>query len=620
MLQRLSLIFKLLVCTMLVFFLQKPLFMLYNSNVDETISSGDYFSVMLHGIPLDLTVTGYTLIIPLIIITFSFFVHKEKLWKGLLIGYYVIISILLAIIFVGDAVMYNFWRFKLDSSVFLYTDKPGDALASVNTSFVVWRVIAMALFAAIYILLYAYILKRQKLDKPIHGATVFILVPIIAIIFLMIRGGVGEGTANVSNAYYSEKQFLNHSAVNPAFNFLYSLGKSQDFANEFHFFEKADCEKYIEGIYSTETINPDTILTKKRPNILLIIWEGCGAKLVGATGGEKDITPNMNALAREGVLFTHCYANSFRTDRGLVSIMSGWLGMPTASLMKIPEKCETLPALPKKLCDAGYRTEFWYGGDITFTNMNGYMLQAGVQHIISDKDFTREERSYSKWGVTDEILLDRVTKDITNRSLNPEYQNKPWFTSVLTLSSHEPWEVPVKLYSEIRRNSFAYTDMCLGRMIDRIKASDQWNDLLVIIIPDHGVLIDEGDLIYEPDIIHIPIVMTGGAVLGLQRFDQIMNQSDLAATLLGQLGINHDEFTFSRDVLSSTYTYPTAFHTFNNGMTFIDSTGTTTYDNNAGKIIDHVEQKVLDEGKSNSRREQKAKAILQTLYENIADR
>ena len=620
MLQRLSLIFKLLVCTMLVFFLQKPLFMLYNSNVDETISSGDYFSVMLHGIPLDLTVTGYTLIIPLIIITFSFFVHKEKLWKGLLIGYYVIISILLAIIFVGDAVMYNFWRFKLDSSVFLYTDKPGDALASVNTSFVVWRVIAMALFAAIYIFLYAYILKRQKLDKPIHGATVFILVPIIAIIFLMIRGGVGEGTANVSNAYYSEKQFLNHSAVNPAFNFLYSLGKSQDFANEFHFFEKADCEKYIEGIYSTETINPDTILTKKRPNILLIIWEGCGAKLVGATGGEKDITPNMNALAREGVLFTHCYANSFRTDRGLVSIMSGWLGMPTASLMKIPEKCETLPALPKKLCDAGYRTEFWYGGDITFTNMNGYMLQAGVQHIISDKDFTREERSYSKWGVTDEILLDRVTKDITNRSLNPEYQNKPWFTSVLTLSSHEPWEVPVKLYSEIRRNSFAYTDMCLGRMIDRIKASDQWNDLLVIIIPDHGVLIDEGDLIYEPDIIHIPIVMTGGAVLGLQRFDQIMNQSDLAATLLGQLGINHDEFTFSRDVLSSTYTYPTAFHTFNNGMTFIDSTGTTTYDNNAGKIIDHVEQKVLDEGKSNSRREQKAKAILQTLYENIADR
>ena len=586
---------------------------MYNSHIDDTISMGDYFSVMLHGIPLDLTVTGYTLIIPLIIIAISFFVHKEKLWKGLLTGYYVIISIILAIIFVGDAVMYDFWRFKLDSSVFLYTDKPGDAIASVSTSFVVWRVIAMVVFAVVYIFLYTYIIRRQDLKKPIHGATVFILVPILAVVFLMIRGGVGEGTANVSNAYYSEKQFLNHSAVNPAFNFIYSLGKSQDFANEFHFYGKADCEKYLEGIYNTETINPDTILTKKRPNILLIVWEGCGAKLVGATGGEKGVTPNLNVLAREGVLFTHCYANSFRTDRGLVSIMSGWLGMPTASLMKIPEKCETLPALPKKLSEAGYRTEFWYGGDITFTNMNGYMLQAGIQHIVSDKDFTREERSYSKWGVTDEILLDRLTKDITNRSLNPEYQNKPWFTSVLTLSSHEPWEVPVKLYSEIRRNSFAYTDMCLGRMIHRIKASDQWNDLLVIIIPDHGVLIDETDVISDPEIVHIPIVMTGGAALGLQHFDQIMNQSDLPATLLGQLGINHDEFTFSRDVLSSTYTYPTAFHTFNNGMTFIDSTGITTYDNNAGKII-------LDEGQSKSYREQKAKAILQTLYENVADR
>lgn len=613
MLTRLLLILKLMVCTMLFLIMQKPIFMLYNSHIDSTIGWKDYLEVMYHGIPLDLTVTGYTLVIPVLIVISSYFLDKPKVWRRSLICYYCIISILIASIFVGDCVMYDFWHFKLDSSIFLYTDKPGDAIASVSTSFLIIRIVAMLLFAAIYITAFVFIPKKQEFGKPYHYITSLINLPILAIIFLMIRGGVGAGTANVSNVYYSENQFLNHSAVNPTFSFLYSLGKSQDFANEFHFFEEKECGQLMKGIYHTESVNPDTLLTQKRPNILLIVWEGCGAKMVEAAGGEKGVTPNLNKLAREGVVFTNCYANSFRTDRGLVSIFSGWLGMPTASLMKIPEKCETLPALPKKLREVGYKTEFWYGGDITFTNMNGYMLQAGIQKTVSDKDFTREERSYSKWGVMDEVLLDKLTEDITHRSMNPKFQDSPWFTSVLTLSSHEPWEVPVKLHSEMRRNSFAYADQCIGKMIDRIKRSDQWNDLMIIILPDHGVVLDEGDDVSQSTIAHIPIVITGGAVIGLRHYDMIMNQADLPATILGQLGINHDEFTFSRDVLSRTYSYPTAFHSFNNGMTFIDSTGITTYDNNAEKTI-------YNKGQNPSLREKKAKATLQFLYKNVAER
>lgn len=598
---------------MLIFILQKPLFMFYNSHIDNSVTWNDYLNVIWHGIPLDLTVTGYTLIIPIIIIAVSFFTKHNIFISRILKGYYLILSILIAAIFIGDAVMYDFWRFKIDSSIFLYTDKPADAMASVSTSFIVWRCFAMLFFAALYFIVFYFLTNCKKLRLPIHGISVTSLIPVLTVMFLMIRGGVGEGTANVSNAYYCENQYLNHSAVNPVFNMIYSLGKSQDFANEFRFFSDTERNKHTEGIYHTNSTLSDTLLTKKRPNILLIIWEGCGAKIVEAAGGEKGVTPCLNKLAHEGTIFTNCYANSFRTDRGLVSIMSGWLGMPTASLMKIPEKCESLPSLPRKLRDEGYRTEFWYGGDITFTNMNGYMLQAGIQHIVSNKNFTLEERSFSKWGVADDILLEHVTNDIVNRSLNPDFKNHPWFTSVLTLSSHEPWQVPVRIHPEMRRNSFAYTDQCIGKMIDRIKMSDQWNNLLVIILPDHGVILDDGDTASDIDIAHIPIVLTGGALLGYRQYDMLMNQSDLAATLLGQLGIAHDEFTFSRDVLSADYIYPTAFHTFNNGMSFIDSTGITTYDNNAGKTI-------FSKGKNNAIREDKAKAILQTLYENIANR
>lgn len=598
---------------MFFFILQKPLFMLYNRHVDGDVGVKDYLEVMLNGLSLDMSVAGYVLVIPVLVVFLSLFFNKEKLFKRILVGYFCVISLLIATVFVGDAVLYDFWRFKIDSSIFLYTDKPGDAMASVSTAFVAWRAVAMTVITAIYIAVYYRIISRQKFDKNSHHTSMLVMLPVMAMVVLMIRGGIDEGTANVSKAYYSDKTFLNHSAVNATFSLIYSLGKTQDFANEFRFYDEKELDEYTSGIYHTESISPDTLLTRQRPNILLVIWEGCGAKIVEAAGGEKGVTPCLNKLAREGVVFTHCYANSFRTDRGLVSLMSGWLGMPTASLMKIPEKCENLPALPRSLQSAGYRTEFWYGGDISFTNMNGYMLQSGIQYTISGKDFTLTERNETKWGVRDEILLERLTKDIINRSLNPVYQDKPWFTSVLTLSSHEPWTVPVRLHSEMRRNSFAYTDMCVGKMIDKIKASDQWDNLLVVIIPDHGVILDEGDEASSVDIAHIPIVMTGGAVIGLHKYDMLMNQSDLAATLLGQMGIRHDDFTFSRDVLSTSYKYPTAFLTYNNGMTFIDSTGITTFDNDAQKIV-------FDEGKSTSRREQKAKAILQTLYENIANR
>lgn len=613
MLPRLSIILKLFFCTMFIFILQKPLFMLYNHTIDASISTIDYLEVMLHGVPLDLTTTGYLLILPLLLITISFFYNNPKQTKSLILIYCAIISILIAVIFVTDTVMYDFWRFKLDSSIFIYTDKPADAIASVSTSFLLIRLFAVIFFSIIYFLIYWWLLHEQEVSRPLHNILSLIMIPVFALVFLMIRGGVGEGTANVSNAYYSERQFLNHSAVNPCFSIFYSLGKTQDFANEFHFFDDADRTKYIQGIYHTKSTGTEKILTNNRPNILLIIWEGCGAKIVEAVGGEKGVTPCLNKIANEGIVFTNCYANSFRTDRGLVSILSGWLALPTASLMKIPEKCETLPALPRKLREVGYKTEFWYGGDITFTNMNGYMLQAGMQYVVSKDDFSIKERSFSKWGVADGVLLERVTADIEKRYLIPGQPIKPWFTSVLTLSSHEPWEVPTRTLDEMRRNSFAYTDKCIGTMIDRIKATQAWDNLLVIIMPDHGIPFDETDTTNDPRISHIPIVMTGGAIKERGRYDMIMNQSDFASTLLAQLGIPHDEFTFSRDVLSSSYTYPTAFHTTNEGMTFIDSTGVTTYDNNAQKTT-------RTEGKNNPLRELKAKAILQTLYENIANR
>jgi len=604
---RLYILLKLFLVMMLVFIIQKPLFMLYNHSIDSSVGVGDYLSVMWHGIPLDMTICGYVLVVPLLILTISMYVKMDiRKW---LCPYLIVIAALLGIIFIADTVMYGFWQFKLDTTVFLYTDKPADAMASVSTLFVITTFLTGFLFIAIYAVAFIGVLPKGVQVVHTNKWLGLVMLPVAGVLFLMIRGGVGEGTANVSSVYYSSNQYLNHSAVNPAFSMFYSLSHQQNFASEYQFYDDENkIDKLTSGLYNTESVDTEKLIKTDRPNIILLVWEGCGASFTGCLGAEGNTTPNLDQLAKEGVFFTNCYANSFRTDRGLVCINSGWLGLPSASLMKIPEKCEKLPGLARTLASEGYTTSFWYGGDISFTNMSGYLLQNGYQRLFSDKDFSKKE-STSKWGAPDDILLDRAIADIQSAK-------SPFFTSILTLSSHEPWEVPYSRINKEVENSFAYTDDCIGKFVNGLKAKGIWDNTLLIIVPDHGASAQEGRTLASEDVIHIPLVMTGGAIMESKVVDKIMNQSDIVATLLGQLGIDHSEFVFSRDVMSKSYTYPSAINCSRTNFTFCDSTGLSTYDLDASVIINNKEKK---EGDASSHRVEVGKAILQTLYRTVSN-
>ena len=127
-------------------------------------------------------------------------------------------------------------------------------------------------------------------------------------------------------------------------------------------------------------------------------------------GGQPNVAVNMDKFAKEGVLFSNFYGSSFRTDRGLASIISGYPYQPSTSIMKYPEKTDKLPSIPRSLKNAGYNLEYYYGGDADFTNMRSYLVSSGIEKIISDKDFPLSERT-GKWGAQDHVLFQRPMKD-----------------------------------------------------------------------------------------------------------------------------------------------------------------------------------------------------------------
>jgi phosphoglycerol transferase MdoB-like AlkP superfamily enzyme len=598
----------------LIFMLQKPLFMIYQGAVEKGTSVGDFFRVVWHGASLDATVAGYFTVIPLLTVLVSAFVRREVNLRRLLGWYLVLEACFLSLLFVVDTGLYTFWGFKLDAAIFVYLDSPKDALASVSAGYVMCGVLAWLLLSCATVWILWKVMPARL--KPIHSmgkrvGSVLLTLLMGGLLFVIVRGGVMESTANVGQVYFCNNQFLNHSAVNPVFSLLSSMGKSKDFASEFDFFDEAERESLMRGLYPAQSEMQDTLLRTRRPNILLVIIEGFGGAFVEPIGGLPNVTPRFNQLSKEGVFFTQCYANSFRTDRGVVCDLSGHLGLPTASIMKIPSKSRTLPSISQTLHKAGYATDFVYGGDINFTNMKGYLLSQGYERLTAETDFSLAEQTYSKWGVNDGVTADYVYEQIASRPANG---TQPWFTTYLTLSSHEPFEVPYHRLDDPIQNGFAYTDECLGTLVDKLKQSPQWDNLLVIMVPDHGFRYPQTAVDRGGEYSHIPMLWLGGALQGAKQINTLMNQADLAATLLGQMGLQHDDFRFSRDVTSRTYCHPFAFFTSADAMMYRDSTGVTGYDLRADRVT--YEEPV----NGSVERVRKAKAILQTAYDDLGQR
>ena len=328
-----------------------------------------------------------------------------------------------------------------------------------------------------------------------------------------------------------------------------SVAHAEDFARQYRFMSnEAAGRQFRQMVYTQTSPASHQSLLKAdvvKPDVYMIVLESFSSVLMKTLGGLPDVAVNLDRLSKEGVLFTRFYANSFRTDRGLVSILSGFPAQPTMSIMKYPRKTAKLPSIAAAMKQAGYGADYYYGGDADFTNMRSYLVNSGYEKIVSDVDFPVKER-LSKWGVPDHLVFARLLND-----LHGAKQAKPMLRVLQTSSSHEPFDVPYHRLSNKRLNAFAYTDDCVGKFVEQLKRIGRWDNSLIVLVPDHQGCYPEDISNTDFARYQIPLVMLGGAIERPCRIDRIGSQNDIAATLLAQLGINHDKFMFSKDMLDA---------------------------------------------------------------------
>lgn len=607
--KRVLFLFACFITFILVFALQKPVFMLYNHASGGGLSISDYLQVMVHGLQLDATVAGYLTVIPLLLTLLSVWIPGRYI-TFILKGYFFIVACIISLIFVVDIALYPYWGFRLDATPLFYLQSPSDALASAPASTLILQTLVFVVYTyGIFWALKRFVLPlmpEQYVKKMFSNSVQLVLLG--GILFIPIRGGVTTSTANVGMVYFSKNQFLNHSAINPCFSFLASLSKQQDFAAQYNYFNESQRSKIFKKL--TNQPQGDSIpelLTTKNPNIILILMESFSANAIEVLGGEAGVTPNINRLSKEGILFSNMYANSFRTDRGIVAVLNGYLAQPTTSIMKYPAKSQTLPSIAKSLQKKGYTSDMLYGGDINFTNMQSYFFSSGYSKVTADRDFPLKSR-LSKWGANDDITFAHLYQSMTDNS-----RKEPFFSTFLTLSSHEPFEVPYNRLKDPYLNSVAFTDSCLGDFIDKLKKLPLWNNTLIVLVSDHGFRYPASVKEHDPKRYHIPMLWLGGAIKEPRVIANYGNQADLAATLLYQLDLPHKEFTFSNNMVDSLQP-AYAFYSYNNGFGFIDTTGVSVYDCESEKPL------IIKPEAGNEIRLNNGKALLQTLYDDLGSR
>ena len=606
---RLLFLLKFYVLTVLLFIVAKVVFMLV-CHEGHVFTAADVWQVLRHGLSLDLSTALYFLIVPFLVAVASVWVSVPR-W--VLKVYYAIVAVAFALTFVADSSLYGFWGFKLDASCLQYLEQPEGITQSVSVGYLLLRLLFTVVLAVViymaFLLLPSSFLQSQKTTVPRKILKTVLYLLLMPLMVIGIRGGVNESTTNIGQVYFSQNQFLNHSAVNPVFSFLYSLSHQIDDRQQYDFFDEATRQELTADIFTTESILTDTLLLTQRPDIVVILMESAGEEFASAM-------PHLQQLKHEGINFSRCYANSWRTDRGTVCTLSGYPSFPTLSVMKMPEKSRTLPSIARTLQGEGYATCYLYGGDINFTNMRSYLIGTGWERLVSMDDFTLQERHSAQWGVRDDITFDRLYREIADcnpqRATSSPRQSRLFGYS--TLSSHEPWDVPATLIANDEKlNAFAYLDNCLGTFVDSLRYTSQWQNLLVVITADHGINYGAIDNTTPLQKHHIPMLWVGGAVKEPRTIDVLCNQTDLAATLLSQLGLPHADFRFSRDVLSATYTHPTATNNYSNAQWLIDSTGHVLYDFDA-------QQTTICVSADSAHLLSVSKAILQTTFTDLKER
>lgn len=539
-----------------VFFVGHFCFLFYHFDL---VKSEGFFSIVScfkHAFFLDLSASSAFFSLPLLFLLAGLFCKENnapKTIKHLSLFFLSCIAILQA----ADLFLYDEWQTKVNYKAMSYLfslNKLSEAFHTVSYS-IFLSVLLVAFFQVfiVYRVFRKWFFRIDYLEnKGLLNKMIFVLL-VPGLSFLALRGGWRPISINISDTYYSSNQALNDAAVNTAWNLAQSISENRFLLKEqpLQFYSKEEAKQIVDSLYAVRNKASQAILKTKRPNIVLVILESWNAEVMHSFGGQDSVTPCFDKLVKDGLSFQKCYSPGLRSDLGIPSILSGFPADPYSAIASQPSKYKSLASWTKCLKNEGYYTSFLFGGQLVYGNIKSYIYWNDFDKIQEGENLN-DDYLRGRLGVHDEFLFSQAISDAST------FKN-PFFSVVYTLSSHPPYDIPMKYViagganENGYLNSVYYSDRCIGKFMEEARKQTWYDNTLFVFTADHGHATPHCKEFYSKEMHHIPLLFYGNVLLDSlkgSKHNHVCSQTDIVSTVLNQLKIATDRFKFSKDLLN----------------------------------------------------------------------
>ncbi len=544
-------LFKYYLFMITIFFIGRlGLFIYYFDSFKD--SGVNYWLTFIYGLRMDTMTTSILLIIPVILLTLSPNILSKVVNTFLRFYFLIVLSIL---IYIENATFPFIAQYDVRPNYLFveYLEYPKEVFSMIIADYKLALFIAFSMIGTFAY----YFLKYTKKDfsddfKTPYLKRVALFLPLAIVLFIGIRSSFEHRPANISDAMYSSDRMVNEITKNSIYSIGYAIYVNQRHGSKklIGQYGKMSKEEAIQrvnarlNIHDTNETHPFTRLEKthfKRENpknLVIFIQESLGYQFVEAVGGEKGITPHLNRLAKEGILFKDLYSNGTRSIRGLSGSVAGNFSIPGKGVLKRNKSQHDFFTVASLLKPYGYKSSFIYGGESRFDNMKSWFLGNGFDEVIDEPKF-KNPSFVGTWGASDEDLGVKA-----NEEFKKHYANGDKFVSVMfSTSNHSPFDFPdgkIELVEGVPKksvkNAIKYADFAIGQFIDNARKEAYYKDTIFVILSDHNVRVYGKDLV-PVDMFHIPGLILGEDIKPMS-YEKITTQPDVLATALDLIGLD----------------------------------------------------------------------------------
>ena len=556
--------FRFIIFWIVYFLVNRIFFALFFIEEIAAASSKEILTILPKSIPLDISFISYLLVPIVVLLWINSFLKNQGFFNKIIYKITSFFLLLSGLIAGGEVALYSEWQTKLNFTALAHFANPSEVFSTASTS----HVFTTYLFVLISIVCIRIYKTKIHSILPIQSSIgalkkVLFLPLLLGILLLGIRGGFQPIPVNLSDAYFSNKIILNDIAVNPNWNILQSILKSKtNFeGNPYEKHSVEEVELFMNSLKS-EFDSTIYVLNKKHPNIVFILLESWSADNVESLGGLDGITPNFKALEKDGLLFTDFYSNGWTSDQGMSSIFSSFPVFPYVAIINQADKSRKLPCLNKSLAQNNFHSSFFFGGQLTYGNIKGYLLSQGFDKVKDENDY--QHLPSGALGVHDEFMFRQFKEELKQL---PE----PFMSTLFTISSHSPFDFPAEHKLSFNHkddkyvNSVAYTDDCLGKFMESVKGEEWYENTLFVIVADHSHSSPVKRRVAQKERYKIPMLWFGEVLSEKYKGKQHLKMGshiDITPSILAQLNLNNKAYDFGNDLFNTTSKsiVPYAFH------------------------------------------------------------